>query len=565
MSIIKRLSIKNFLGLEELGLDCSKVNLIKGPKASGKSSIIEAIEKTFTNKDRRTEVIKHGADEATLLVELDDGLEVDRRIRSEKGDYLKCRKENEAVPSTEKFLRSLINGNIFRPVDWVNMGIKEQTKSILAMLEIGWTMEDIEAWFGEIPSSIDFNQHILQILKSIEVKYFKDREEVNREIKELKTQIKVILSELPAEYDGELWREKKVQEYYAKVTEAQKINNWISEAKKLQESFEEKVNLIKSNGENEKSRVALKFRNLREDIKDIIDLSKSKIEKAKESINGLDITYETGLKNIELDNQKSKADLEIELQAKIQELQAEYSERIALVNTKANEDKEKLKKQLELTKEESKDLISINENKISSKEQELLGLDDLEKAELKAVDEKVSTDIEKEQIRVGKAAEYLKNNEPVDLQPLQQAADEVAEMQSYLRQWDMMINIRDGKLAEKERYSNDLTAKIEKARTLPGELLKTAKMPIEGISVDSEGLIRINDTLIDGLSDGEKLELAMRIAKAQAGELKVICLDKFESLNPAAQAKLLAEISTDEFQYFITSTMADEFEIEKIG
>lgn len=565
MSKIKKLNIKNFLGLEELGLDCSKINLIKGPKGSGKSSIIESIEKGFTNKNRRTEVVKHGEEEAIIYIELDDGLSIDRRLRTEKADYLKVRKEESVVPSTEKFLRSLINGDIFRPLDWVNMNIKEQTKSILSMLEIGWNKENIINWFDELPSNIDYDQHILQILKAIELKYYKDREEVNRDIRELKTQIKVILDELPAEYDGEVWREKKVQDYYNKVAEVQKINHWIEEAKALQTNFEDKVNAIKSNGESEKSKIQLKFKDQRQDIKDIIELSKSKIEKAKETINGLDVTYATGSKNIELDNQKAKADLESELQAKIQELQAEYSERISVVDTKANKDKENLKKQLELTKEESKDLISINENKISSKEQELLGIDDLEKAEIKAVDEKITAEIEKEEIRVGKAAEYLKNNEVKDIEPLQKQADEVADMQSYLREWDRMVDIRDSKLAAKERYSNDLTVRIDKARELPGELLKTAKMPIEGISVDSEGLIRINNTLIDGLSDGEKLELAMRIAKAQAGELKVICLDKFESLNPKAQTKLLEEMSSDEYQYFVTSTMADEFEIEKIG
>ncbi len=436
MSKIKKLNIKNFLGLEELGLDCSKINLIKGPKGSGKSSIIEAIEKTFTNKNRRTEVVRHGTDESTLLIELDNGLEVDRRIRTEKSDYLKCRKEDGAVPSTEKFLRSLINGDIFRPLDWVNMNIKEQTKSILSMLEIGWNKENIINWFDELPSNIDYEQHILQILKAIELKYYKDREEINRDIREFKTQIRVILDELPAEYDGEVWREKKVQDYYNKVAEVQKINHWIEEAKALQANFEDKVNAIKSNGESEKSKIQLKFKDQRQDIKDIIELSKSKIEKAKETINGLDVTYATGSKNIELDNQKAKADLESELQAKIQELQAEYSERISVVDTKANKDKENLKKQLELTKEESKDLISINENKISSKEQELLGIDDLEKAEIKAVDEKITAEIEKEEIRVGKAAEYLKNNEVKDIEPLQKQADEVADMQSYLREWD---------------------------------------------------------------------------------------------------------------------------------
>lgn len=562
---IKKLSVENFLGLKEFGIDCSKINLIKGPKGSGKSSIIEAVEKSFTNKNRRTEIIRHGEEEATLFLELDNGMSIDRRIRTEKSDYLKVRKEDEAVPSTEKFLRSLINGDIFRPLDWVNMSIKEQTKSILSMLEIDWTMDNIAEWFGEITSNIDFEQHILQILKAIETQYFKQREEVNREIKELKTQIKVISDELPAEYDGEVWRTLKVQEYYNKVSEAQKINHWIEEAKVLQANFEDKVNAIKSNAESEKSKIQLKFKDQGQDIKDIIELSKSKIERANETINGLDSTYQTGLKSIELDNQKAKADLESELQAKIQELKATYAERISLVDKKSIEDKEKLKKQLDMTKEESKDLISINENKISSKEQELLGLDELEKAEIKAVDEKVTSEIEKEEIRVGKAVDYLKNNEPVDIKPLQVKADEVAEMQSYLRQWDMMISIRDGKLNEKREISQLLTIKIDKARVLPEELLKTAKMPIDGISVDSDGLIRINNTLIDGLSDGEKLELAMRIARAQAGELKVICIDRFESLNPTAREKLIEEMSKDDFQYFVTSTESDEFEIEKIG
>ncbi|MHB9901417.1 AAA family ATPase [Clostridium botulinum] len=576
MSRIKKLNIKNFLGLEELGLDCSKINLIKGPKGSGKSSIIEAIEKTFTNKNRRTEVVRHGTDESTLLIELDNGLEVDRRIRTETSDYLKCRKEDGAVPSTEKFLRSLINGDIFRPLDWVNMNIKEQTKSILSMLEIGWNKENIVNWFDELPSNIDYDQHILQILKAIELKYYKDREEVNRDIRELKTQIKVILDELPAEYDGEVWREKKVQDYYNKVAEVQKINHWIEEAKALQENFEDKVNAIKSNAESEKSRIQLKFKDQRQDIKDVIDLSKNRIEKSKEFINNSDRELELKIKELTNENvaQENKVaenytyelkKLEEEYEKRKQNLVNSYSSNVKALENSLNESIEITKKDRVLQVDEQKELISINKNKISSKEQELLGIDDLEKAEIKAVDEKINSEIEKEEIRVGKAADYLKNNEVKDIEPLQKKADEVADMQSYLREWDRMVDIRDNKLATKERYSDDLTARIDKARELPGELLKTAKMPIEGISVDSEGLIRINNTLIDGLSDGEKLELAMRIAKAQAGELKVICLDKFESLNPKAQKKLLEEMSSDEYQYFVTSTMADEFEIEKIG
>jgi hypothetical protein len=575
LSTIKRLQIKNFLGVDELGLDAAKINIFKGPQGSGKSSIIEGIEKAFTNKNRRTEIIKHGTDEATLYLELNDGLEIDRRIRTDKADYLKLRKGDEGVPSTEKFLRSLINGDIFRPIDWVGMSSKEQTKSILNMLQIEWSQEDIEKWFGEIPSNIDFNQHILMVLKAIETKYFKNREEVNREIKELKTQIKVIVDELPADYDGEVWRDKKVQEYYAKVKEAQDINKFIEQAKLLQENFENKVKSIKSDAESSKTRIEMKYKDQGQDIKDIIDLSKNKIEKSKIALENSDKDLEIELKESVSRHKDECQKIDNELQNKLNVLEEEYMQKVAEANNlhtaKKNdldenlvESKEALKKLNIATKETEKDNISLQENKIAVKNEELNSLDSLKKQELKAVDEKVSSEVEKEEIRVGKAAEYIKEHESVEVEPLQDEADKVADMQSYLRQWDMMLDIRDNKLSDKERYSADLTAKIDKARTLPEELLKTAQMPIEGISVDSNGLIRINNTLIDGLSDGERLQLSMKIAKAQAGELKIICLDKFESLNPAAQEELLKEISKDEFQYFITSTESDEFQVEKI-
>lgn len=542
MAKIKLLRIKNFLGIDELELGAGKVNIISGPTGSGKSSIVEGLEKLFTNKNRRTEVIKHGETEASLFVELDNGLEIDRKLRTDKSPYLKCRKENEGVPSTEAYIRKLIRGDIFRPIDWVNQDIKTQTKSILGMLEIGWTKENIISWFGELPSNIDYEQHILQILKSIENKYFKDREEVNRNITELKTQVKVIVDELPPGYDGEVWKEKNLQELYNKVSETQRINGFIEQAKALQEHYEDKLKAIESDKENEINKIKLKFREQAQDINDIIELSKNKIEKAKTKIDSVGETQN----NIRIK-------LEAEEEKEIQAIREKYRNLVI----------EKVK-EIEVQAEEQKELIYINENKIAAKEQELLSIDTLEEQEIKAIEEKALHSIELEKERIGKASEYLEQHEPEDIEPLEFEANKVAEMQSYLREWDRMLNIRDGILADKERYAADLTAKITKARELPQELLKKAKMPIEGISVDSDGLIRIKGVLIDGLSDGEKLKLAMTIARAQAGELKLICLDRFESLNPQAQEELKDEMKKDEFQYFVTSTNSDEFTIEVI-
>lgn len=536
---ITRLCIKNFLGINEKELDLKKINYIKGPKGCGKTSTLEAIEKVFTNKNRRTEIVKHGENEAILYVKTDDGLEIDRKIRTDKSDYLKVRKNELAAPSTEKFLRSMIHGQIFRPLDWINLSADEQTKSILAMLQIDWTMEQMEAWFSEIPSGIDYEMHILQILKSIETKYFKEREALNREIKELEIQVKGMMDELPAGYDGEAWRNKRLQDYYEKVTEAQKINHWIEEARTLKENFESKVESIKTQAEGEKSKIKLKYSEKRQDIKDIIDLSKVRIEKAKSVINSANEKVEIEL--AKLDNQ---------LEAEYQELLQKYSIL-----------KDRKKREIQSEVDEAKDIISINENKISAKEQELLGLGELMDHEYSAVDEKGMNTIESEKIKLGKAAEFLESNSTIDIVPLQAQAEEVERMQSYLREYDRMVDIRDGKLASWKEYASTLTKKIEKARELPSELLKTAKMPIDGISVDSKGLIRINGTLIDGLSDGEKLELSLIIAKAQCGELKLICLDRFESLNEKERKKLIEEMATDDYQYILTSTESDEYEI----
>lgn len=579
MPKIKFLRINNFLGIDERELEAAKINIFKGPNGKGKTSVIEALEKMFTNKSRRTEVIKHGEDESTLYVELDDGLSIDRRIREGKGNYLKVRQDGNGADSTEKFISSLVNGNIFRPLDWVNLSVKEQTNSLLSMLEIGWSEEDISNWFGEMPSDVDFNQHILLILKSIEQKYYKVREEVNREVKELKARIKSIVDDLPAEYDGEQWKKVDIKEYYSKVAEAQNINKWISEAKSLQENFNSKVESIKANGEAEKSRIILKYKSEREDISDIIALSNSKIEKANNFINNAGHELELKIKELTNDNvstenklaqnyQSQLNDLEEEFKRRKEEITKDYSEGVECLKSDLSKTIEAAKSYSQSSVEEQKDLISINQNKISAKQQEIIGLDEKEEAEKVAVDEKIKTEIEKEEIRIGKAATYLKEHEEVDIEPLQKVADEAQEMISYLRDWDRISEIRDNQLTPKERYSDELTTKIEKARTLPAELLQTANMPIDGISVDADSRVRINGTLIDGLSDGEKLELAMKVAKAQCGALKVICMDKWESLDKLSQDKLLESMSEDDYQYFVTEvaqTESNDVEVEKIG
>lgn len=534
---IKRLEIKNFLGVKELNWSPSSgVNELRGRKAEGKTSILEAIETAFTNLKRRSEVVRHGEDEATLFIETDNGIEIDRRIRTEKADYLKVKGDGAA--STEGYLRQFVNGDVFRPLDFVNMSIKEQTAIILNMIQINWSVEDIINWFGMEPDGINYDKHILQVLKDIEVKYYKEREEVNRQIATLRVQCESIKKELPGNYDGEEWRAKNIQEYYNKISEAQSINNLIDKAQALQEGIENKIAAINADADSQKSKINLKYKEEESDLKDVIDLANKKIVDAENYIASAEQRKE---------NERLKLD-----EAKKQE--------IADIEEKYNAMFNQISSEVDAEVKEKKELIEIQNNKISVNESKIAGLSDKKELEIKGVYDQVEQKIETEKARVGKAAEYLNEHEKVDITPLQEEAEKVANMQSYLREWDRLQDIINGSLREKQEYSDSLTEKIKVARIKPSDLLKTHALPIEGISVDEKGNIRIGGTLLDGLSDGEKLEVAFKVALQRMGELRVMCLDGFEKLNESEQEKVLKICEDNDIQAFVT--IVDEKELE---
>lgn len=60
------------------------------------------------------------------------------------------------------------------------------------------------------------------------------------------------------------------------------------------------------------------------------------------------------------------------------------------------------------------------------------------------------------------------------------------------------------------------------------------------------------DCLLKNLSDGAKMRLAIKIAKATSKELKLILLNGFEQLNWELQKEMFKEMQDDEYQYIIT-------------
>lgn len=532
MPHIKKIEIKNWLGIKELLFAPGKINKISGDSGAGKTSIIEALEQVFTNSSPRKEKIRHGADETELFVELDDSLRATRKIRTEKSPYLKVTHDSKSIGSdTGTFLKKLINGDIFRPIEFIRKTDKERTEIILQMLQIEWTIEDIKSWFGEVPE-VDYQLHILQILKKVEAVYYEERTKVNTNVTLLKANIEGIKRDLPPSYNGAEWRDVNLQELYRKLSDAEDANKRLEDAQRLVDGLNMRVDDIKQRAATAREGKHLEYNRQRDSLQTSIETINRTIEDEQVKID--DVDRRINDESIRLDNQ---------LQREIERLKAQFTAK-----------KQLSKDTIQQEADQARAFISEYQSHLSEANTKLGNIAELEKKDIERINENEIQQIELEQTKAGNAQKIVADIEWIDPKPLKQAADEATKMKEYLREWERMNDTIREKLAPQEERSASLTAKIEKARVLPKELLKTAALPVEGLEVDAKGSIRINGTLIDGLSEGESWEFAFRLAKAQAGDLKVICIDGFQNLG-SRQREILEAAATDDYQYFLLETI----------
>lgn len=135
-------------------------------------------------------------------------------------------------------------------------------------------------------------------------------------------------------------------------------------------------------------------------------------------------------------------------------------------------------------------------------------------------------------------------------------ADETEKMKGYVGEWKRMLSINK-EIGELEEQSKELTAKIEKARTLPGEILETANIPIDGLSV-KDGMALINGLPINNLSEGEKISLALEVSIANPAGLSIVLLDGVESLASEKRTELYKKCKDKGIQFIATRTTEDD-------
>lgn len=467
---VTKIKIKNLFGIKEYEADGTSREL-SGQNGVGKTSVIDAIKYALTNKSDRKYIVRNGETEGEVLIETDTGLRINRKARTNQADYKSVKKDGREVGSPEAFLRDIFTPLQLNPVEFMGMSEKEQNAIILDMIEYPWDMAKIREWFGEIPSWVNYDQNILCVLNDIQSEngeYFKDRQDINRDIRNKKAFVEEIAATIPEHYDVDKWAEASTGEIYQKIERIRKENEEIQKAKTLLEGRDNKV-------------------------------------------------------------RKYEADREIRKAA----LETEYGNRKNQINT---------------------DIMKLQEQ-IRTLETERDGLTEKLADKLAVVEQEYKANIAQYDAEVEAYSEY-RGKEPQDVTALVEEAAEMERMKSHINEYRRMQGLQCD-IETLTDNSQHLTNLIEKARTLPGEILSECRIPIAGLTV-KDGVPLINGLPVSNLSDGEKLDLCIDVAIQNPKGLQIILIDGVEKLSTPWKERLYHKCKDKGLQFIATRTTDDE-------
>ena len=160
-------------------------------------------------------------------------------------------------------------------------------------------------------------------------------------------------------------------------------------------------------------------------------------------------------------------------------------------------------------------------------------------------------------------ADSWADKQPVETSTLQDEITEAEAMKRHLNEYGRMKTV----LTEVDKLtadSEELTRKIELARALPGEILKTATIPVEGLTVEN-GVPLIKGLPITNLSEGEQLDLCVDVTLSKPGALQIILIDGAEKLSDANRERLYTKCMAKGLQFVATrTTNQDELQVTQL-
>lgn len=201
-----------------------------------------------------------------------------------------------------------------------------------------------------------------------------------------------------------------------------------------------------------------------------------------------------------------------------------------------------------------KDVANLEEQ-LRTLKTEKVGLTEKKSDKVKVVEAAYKANVAQYDAQVEEYRQY-QDMEPSDTTALIEEAQNIEKMKAFINEFKRMVSLQED-IESLIEQSKSLTEKIEKARRLPGEILETAEIPIQGLTV-KDGIPLINGLPISNLSDGEKLDLCIDVALQKPNGLQIILIDGAEKLSTEYREHIYAKCKSKGLQFISTRTTDDE-------
>lgn len=141
-----------------------------------------------------------------------------------------------------------------------------------------------------------------------------------------------------------------------------------------------------------------------------------------------------------------------------------------------------------------------------------------------------------------------------EAQPKDNCTQKLVEAQEHNRKHQIVCNVREKQAAaqEAEKKVADFNEKLETLTSERECLIKNAKLPIDGLRFNDDGLILNGIPFVAGsVSDSQIMEVAAKLVIASNPKVNVFCIGRGESLGSKRLAEIVKIANENGFQGFI--------------
>lgn len=207
--IVSKISIKNILGLESLEIEPGVITEISGQNGAGKTSCLEAIKAALGSGHDAT-LLRKGAEEGEVVLVLEDGTEIKRRVTEAKTDTVVSHPVYGKISRPASYLKKLSDALSVNPVQFLTADKKTRITQLLQAIPMQVTADQL----GFVPVSalqgVSLDAHALEAIGAISKNVYDTRTGVNRSQKDKEATARQMRETLPSEQpkDGKTWKDE---------------------------------------------------------------------------------------------------------------------------------------------------------------------------------------------------------------------------------------------------------------------------------------------------------------------------------------------------------------------